>query len=82
MTNQILPTRTADRDVAREHQGVLLTEQQAAACLSINPRTLQKWRVIGGGPLFVRISRRCIRYRREDLEQWTNSRVKSSTSQP
>ncbi len=82
MTNQILRARTTDHDASREHQGVLLTEQQAAAFLSINPRTLQKWRVVGGGPLFVRISRRCIRYRREDLDQWTNSRVKSSTSQP
>ncbi len=82
MTNQTLPARTTDREVTREQQGILLTEQQAAASLSINPRTLQTWRASGGGPLFVRISRRCIRYRREDLDQWTNSRVKSSTSQP
>jgi predicted DNA-binding transcriptional regulator AlpA len=59
----------------------LLTEQEVAALLNVTPRTLQKWRVEGGGPAYVRISRRCIRYRITDIKDWTQNRVKSSTSE-
>lgn len=68
-------------DAPYNTQDVLLTEQQAATLMNVNPRTLQKWRVKGGGPLFVRISRRCIRYRPKDITDWTQNRVKSSTSE-
>ena len=62
-------------------QDALLTEQDLAAMLNVNPRTLQKWRVNGDGPAFVRISRRCIRYRITDIKDWTQNRIKSSTSE-
>lgn len=58
----------------------LLTERQAAALLSVTPRALQKWRSNGRGPEFIRISSRCIRYRRIDLAAWTADRVRRSTS--
>jgi len=49
---------------------ILLDERSAAAALGITPRAMQEWRRRGTGPRFVRISRRCIRYRPEDLETW------------
>ena len=58
----------------------LLTESEAARILGFSIRTLQGWRYRGGGPRFVRVSRGCIRYRREDLEAWIEERLRWSTS--
>jgi len=58
----------------------LVTEKQAAKMLSVSPRTLRNWRTRGGGPRFVKISERCIRYRIADLNEWTKERTKHSTS--
>lgn len=58
---------------------VLYTEQQAADHLQLKPRTLQAWRVRGGGPRFVRISQRCIRYRLIDLDKWIANRIFENT---
>jgi len=69
-----------------EHAGVapspLLTEGQAAEILNLTRRALQSWRVQGRGPKFVRISGACIRYRQEDLSDWIESRLRTSTSEP
>ena len=56
----------------------LLTEAQAADFLSISMRTLQAWRVRGGGPVFIRAGR-AIRYRRRDLIEWIDSNSATST---
>ncbi|MDR3606243.1 MAG: helix-turn-helix domain-containing protein [Oligoflexia bacterium] len=58
----------------------LLTEQQAAAFIGFTPRALQSWRCRGGGPVFVRVSARAIRYRLRDLMSWVEERLRSSTS--
>jgi hypothetical protein len=60
----------------------LVCEKQAARTLSVSPRTLRNWRVRGGGPPYVRISARCIRYRSGDLTAWANARLTTSTSDP
>ena len=59
----------------------LLDEQHAARFLGFTPRALQAWRQRGGGPKFVRISSRAIRYRRCDLIEWAEGKLKSSTSE-
>lgn len=59
----------------------LETEQSAAGFLGVTPRALQKWRITGTGPQFVRISGRCVRYRRRDLIVWAETRLKSSTAE-
>ena len=59
----------------------LLTEKQAAEYLQLTPRFMQSRRQIGTGPRFVRISRRCVRYRQQDLDEWLENRVKASTSE-
>ena len=58
----------------------LLTEQDAARFLKFKPRALQAWRQRGGGPHFVRISSRAVRYRRRDIVTWIESRIRSSTA--
>ncbi len=60
----------------------LLTENQVADYLNLSPRSLQAWRYRGGGPPFIAISRRAVRYRKDDLDQWVSSLVRTSTSDP
>ncbi len=59
----------------------LLTESQTAQYLNFTPRCLQAWRQRGGGPKYVRISSRAIRYRKIDLDNWIEERLKTSTSE-
>lgn len=59
----------------------LITEQEAAKFLGYTVRALQNWRVRGGGPKFVRVSSRSIRYRRRDLNTWIEERLCSNTSE-
>lgn len=58
----------------------LLTQRQTALLLRLSERTLERHRVAGTGPLFVRAGR-AVRYREDDLQSWIASRVVSSTSQ-
>ena len=58
----------------------LVNETQAARAYQLTPRCLQAWRANGGGPRFVRVSKRCVRYRISDLEEWAADRLRTSTS--
>lgn len=58
----------------------LITESEAANFLGYTVRALQNWRVRGGGPQFVKVSSRSIRYRRKDIVDWIESKLTSSTS--
>jgi hypothetical protein len=58
---------------------VLLTEQKAADILAIQVKTLQAWRVRGGGPKFVKLGR-CVRYLQTDLEQYLAEHTFDHTS--
>jgi len=42
---------------------------------------LQNWRLRGGGPAFVKVSARAVRYRLSDLADWVNRRIRLNTSQ-
>ena len=58
----------------------LIDEKEAAVRLSLAPNTLAKWRVLGIGPRFVKISR-AVRYDLVDLEHWLDERKANSTSE-
>lgn len=58
----------------------LVDENVAGEFLALVPRTMQLYRQKGGGPKFIRLSARCIRYRRIDLKAWTDERVRTSTA--
>jgi excisionase family DNA binding protein len=47
----------------------LLTDAQAAALLSVEPRTLRLWRATRGLP-HIRLTSKVIRYRKSDLDAW------------
>ena len=69
-----------DRD-NRDYLEEGLTEQEAAAFLGLSVRFLQNRRTRGGGPEFVGISRRCVRYRRRDLIAWSDAHSRVHTSE-
>ena len=58
----------------------LLTQREAARVLRLSERTLERLRVTGSGPVYVKAGR-SVRYREADLEAWIASRVVSSTSE-
>lgn len=59
----------------------LVNEREAASILCYSVRALQNWRHRGGGPLFVKVSSRSVRYRRIDLAKWIEERIVANTSQ-
>ena len=65
-----------------EYWNQLVDEQSVAGFLGLTTRTLQGWRYKGGGPQYVRISARCVRYRRLDLRDYAEARLRTSTSDP
>lgn len=73
-------TRPGPNTEAHRPTTTFHNEAQAAAILGVSQRALQKWRVNGSGPRFHRLSSRCIRYAIDDLLQWTQERLCSSTS--
>ncbi len=74
------PRPHEDSPADREYLDQLINEMQAANFLGHSVRTLQAWRVRGGGPAFVKISSRSIRYTRRELMRWARSHLRTSTS--
>ena len=58
-----------------------LTNDEAADFLRLSPRTLEKQRVMGGGPRFRKFGRR-VMYAVGDLENWPDTRSFEMTSDP
>lgn len=58
-----------------------LTTDEAGVFLRLSPRTLEKQRVLGGGPRFRKFGARVV-YAVEDLRAWANSRAYEMTSDP
>lgn len=52
----------------------LLTEKQAADLLSLSPKTLQKYRIIGNGPKYYKINK-SIRYAKKHLIEYLEPRL-------
>ena len=59
-----------------------MTPEQAAAHLGVKTQTLASWRYRGGGPAFIKLGARLVRYRREDLDAWTAAHLHVRTDQP
>ncbi len=54
----------------------LLTPEEIAKYLHLSISTLQRWRQVEGkGPLFVKLSHTCVRYRRRDVDAWIEERL-------
>ncbi|MEQ1945180.1 helix-turn-helix domain-containing protein [Mesorhizobium sp. VNQ89] len=58
-----------------------LIVEQAANYLRVSKNYLDKLRVSGTGPPFVRLGRRKVLYRKSDLDKWVEERIYASTTQ-
>ena len=58
----------------------LLTERQASVRLGLSVRTLQKWRLLGQGPCYLKLGQ-AVRYDPDDLETFVQAARRSSTSE-
>ena len=58
----------------------LIDEATLSALTGIAQSTLRNWRCQGRGPRFIRVSRRCVRYARDEVDAWIAARTVRSTS--
>lgn len=58
----------------------LLRQGEAARLLTVSPRTLERWRLEGTGPKFLKLGRRVV-YRASDMADWIAARERHSTSE-
>jgi predicted DNA-binding transcriptional regulator AlpA len=60
--------------------GIYLTQSEVAALLRISPRTLERHRLAGTGPAYVKLGRRVV-YSRDTIEAWALANTIRSTSE-
>ncbi len=78
---RLAPLRPQSAPAATPQPARYLTNDEAAEFLRLSPRTLEKQRVIGGGPRFRKFGRR-VMYAMTDLETWADARSFEMTSDP
>lgn len=77
---------TADPIVAAMDQAAaevprLLAPSAVAEMLGLTERTLERWRITGEGPRFVKLSRSTVRYMVDDVAAFVAGRLRANTSQ-
>jgi hypothetical protein len=56
----------------------LLSPGETASALLTNERTLERWRMTGAGPAYVKVGRR-VAYRRSALDGWLRGQTRRHT---
>lgn len=64
-----------DKVMTLARAGIYLTTHQAAIFLNLSPRTLEKYRRVGGGPTYAVYGARAVRYSIASLDEWKNARI-------
>jgi len=72
--------KKANHDDRQAKVETLLTTEQAAWLLRISRKTLERMRVEGRGPRFVKLGR-CVRHRQRDLLTWITTNTHQATSE-
>lgn len=57
----------------------LLTPDEAGAQLGLSTGALAQLRYMGGGPCFIKLTAKAVRYRQSDLDAWIAGRARTST---
>ena len=57
----------------------LLTPAEAGEQLGLTPAALAQLRYTGGGPCFIKLTAKAVRYRQSDLDSWIAAKAHSST---
>jgi hypothetical protein len=79
-TSPLSSSRSGDQP-CNEADQELLTTAEAPVYLRVSKSYLDKSRVYGGGPPFLRPSKRKVLYRKSDLDLWLDRHRFSSTSE-
>ena len=58
---------------------MVISNSEAAQHLGLSESTLNKLRLTGGGPTYIKLGRRVL-YKTQDLEDWLGRHRRSSTS--
>lgn len=58
----------------------LLDERQAAGLLGLSHRTLQAWRLTGGGPPYIKMGMRSVRYSLAAINAWIRTQARAHTA--
>jgi len=61
--------------MAQEGNSRLLRAEDVADITGLSVETLAQWRSQRKGIPFAKLSRNCVRYRREDLDRWLEGRI-------
>ena len=75
--------RRGDSDPGSAEAGVmtkLLTTDDVAEMTGLSPETLAQWRWLRKEIPFVRLGKKCVRYRQSDIDSWLAKRLVSVTS--
>jgi len=59
---------------------MMFRTKEAANYVGLKKCTLEAWRVRGEGPAFLKLGK-AVRYRKEDLDAFINSSVRTSTTE-
>ena len=73
----VQPDTSAVADAAASN---LLTTREAAVVLRVNHKRLERWRMTGEGPAYVRMTSKSIAYRRCDIDAFVADRLRTSTA--
>jgi predicted DNA-binding transcriptional regulator AlpA len=57
----------------------LLTPAEASQQLGLSPGALAQLRYTGGGPCFIKLTAKAVRYRQSDLDAWIAAKARTST---
>lgn len=70
----LVPHDTSASPLGREPE--FMTTQELARLMKVDPSSVRRWRtaVPTQGPPFIRLSRRVVKYRRDDVERWLADR--------
>lgn len=69
----------AAMDAAAADLPKLLAPAAVAEILVVTERTLERWRMTGEGPRFVKLSRSTVRYAADDVAKFVSQRLRRNT---
>jgi len=77
--NSIKNKENPKKEIQELNPDQLIDEKQASQLMGISPRTLQGYRVKGGGPEFIKLNNKIVRYKICDIQNWINENKKNNT---
>ena len=79
----IIPSVAGEESCGAQGQGSVrhLTQKDLARRWCLSPRTLERWRWSGQGPVYLKLGGR-VAYRLEDIEAFETAQTRDATSTP